>query len=258
MHVLDNRGEVWKTFIVLIPTLGAALIAVSRIMDARHHPFDVISGSLLGILVAWAAYRQYFPPVTETWRKGRAYPIRTWGSGPKRPGFEEPDDQSAKPMRGGALVVDTQRSDMELPRADQRGNVFRQQVSRSRSLRQGDFGVHFGGSSTSSLNLENRRPSRALSSAPLPPRPVHSDSYWSSSSEHEPREDGFELQPRPLYLASANASQRDQGLPKQSAKSEGFNKDTLYHPSAEAQTEHGRDPVHLSPDVVRSPAHDAG
>ena len=75
MHVLDSKGEVWKTFIIMVPTLGAALIAGSRIMDARHHPFDVIFGSLLGILVAWGSYRQYFPPVTETWRKGRAYPI---------------------------------------------------------------------------------------------------------------------------------------------------------------------------------------
>lgn len=85
LHVLDSRGEVWKAFIVLVPTLGAALIAVSRIMDARHHPFDVISGSLIGILVAWAAYRQYFPPVTEPWHKGRAYPIRSWGIEPKMP-----------------------------------------------------------------------------------------------------------------------------------------------------------------------------
>ena len=68
----------------MVPSLGASLIAVSRIMDARHHPFDVISGSFLGILVAWAAYRQYFPPITEPWHKGRAYPIRSWGTEPKK------------------------------------------------------------------------------------------------------------------------------------------------------------------------------
>ncbi|KAG9667691.1 hypothetical protein KCU95_g4913, partial [Aureobasidium melanogenum] len=79
LHIWDSRGEVWKIFVVIIPSLGATLIAASRIMDARHHPFDVIVGSLLGIACAWLSYRQYFPPVTETWRKGRAYPIRTWG-----------------------------------------------------------------------------------------------------------------------------------------------------------------------------------
>lgn len=82
---MDNRGEVWKTVLVLIPCLIATLIAVSRIMDARHHPFDVISGSLLGVFMAWASYRQYFPPITEPWKKGRAYPIRTWGTEPRPP-----------------------------------------------------------------------------------------------------------------------------------------------------------------------------
>lgn len=58
---------------------------MSRIMDARHHPFDVLFGSLLGILCAWGAYRQYFPPVSHVWEKGRAYPIRSWGMPIKRP-----------------------------------------------------------------------------------------------------------------------------------------------------------------------------
>jgi diacylglycerol diphosphate phosphatase/phosphatidate phosphatase len=75
LHLLDSRGEVWKSFIVLVPSLGAALIAGSRIMDARHHPFDVITGSLLGIFCAWTAYRQYFPTLSDYRAKGRAYPI---------------------------------------------------------------------------------------------------------------------------------------------------------------------------------------
>jgi len=79
LHIWDSRGEVWKVFVVVIPSIGAGLIAASRIMDARHHPFDVITGSLLGIACAYAAYRQYFPSVSDTRRKGRAYPMRSWG-----------------------------------------------------------------------------------------------------------------------------------------------------------------------------------
>ncbi|RPB27678.1 acid phosphatase/Vanadium-dependent haloperoxidase [Terfezia boudieri ATCC MYA-4762] len=79
LHISDNRGEVWKTVIVLIPLLVAAIVAISRIMDARHHSFDVLSSSILGIFVAWVAYRQYFPSLIEPWKKGRAYPIRSWG-----------------------------------------------------------------------------------------------------------------------------------------------------------------------------------
>lgn len=62
------------------------MIAGSRIIDARHHPFDVMFGSALGILCGWGSYRQYFPPVSHTWEKGRAYPIRTWGVPLRQPG----------------------------------------------------------------------------------------------------------------------------------------------------------------------------
>ncbi|CUS09619.1 unnamed protein product [Tuber aestivum] len=80
LHVFDTRGEVWKTMLVLIPLLAASLVAVSRIMDARHHPFDVITGGIMGFFVAYVSYRQYFPPLSETWKKGRAYPMRSWGT----------------------------------------------------------------------------------------------------------------------------------------------------------------------------------
>lgn len=107
LHIMDKRGEVWKMIIVIIPCMAASMIAISRIMDARHHPFDVISGSLLGILTAWIAYRQYFPPLSEPWKKGRAYPIRTWGREPIAPptsvysrrSSHDEDDDDATPLR---------------------------------------------------------------------------------------------------------------------------------------------------------------
>lgn len=95
MHIMDNKGEVWKMFLVMFPCLGATLIAVSRIMDARHHPFDVITGSLLGILCASISYRQYFPSLSEPWKKGRAHPIRSWGTEPAYPGAYGPTDSTA-------------------------------------------------------------------------------------------------------------------------------------------------------------------
>ncbi|KAF9883391.1 hypothetical protein FE257_003514 [Aspergillus nanangensis] len=90
LHIMDNRGEVWKTFIIMTPCVAATLIAVTRIMDARHHPFDVITGSLLGVLCAYMAYRQYFPSISEPWKKGRAYPIRSWGTDPIAPAHAVP------------------------------------------------------------------------------------------------------------------------------------------------------------------------
>jgi hypothetical protein len=98
---MDNRGESWKTLLIMVPILAATLVAVSRIMDARHHPFDVITGSLLGVVCAIVSYRQYFPPLSEAWRKGRAYPIRTWGSAPAHPvhGKQDSESESLTPLR---------------------------------------------------------------------------------------------------------------------------------------------------------------
>jgi hypothetical protein len=43
-------------------------------MDNRHHPFDVIFGAALGLLLAWMAYRQYFPALYRA-EGGRPYSI---------------------------------------------------------------------------------------------------------------------------------------------------------------------------------------
>jgi diacylglycerol diphosphate phosphatase/phosphatidate phosphatase len=139
LHVLDQRGEVWRTLVVLIPTLVASCIAISRIMDARHHPFDVLFGSAMGILVAWGSYRQYFPPVSNSWLKGRAYPIRTWGREMKAP--NEPESIAMEPLRQPANLPIEQ----ELQHAS-RGNVFRDQVSRSQRQRGGPANLDPGNS----------------------------------------------------------------------------------------------------------------
>lgn len=93
----------WKTVIVLVPLLGASMVAVSRIMDARHHPFDVISSSILGMFVAWVSYRQYFPSLGETGKKGRAYEMRSWGSEALPPTPEEPTANLIRDEEEGKL-----------------------------------------------------------------------------------------------------------------------------------------------------------
>src|SRR5438046_5809393 len=123
----------------MVPTLAAALIADSRIMDARHHPFDVLSGSLLGIVMAWILYRQYFPPVSEPWHKGRAYPIRSWGKTPLPP--------SEQHMTSDYSVAPIQATDEEQAKegyatgngssnhGGEGSNVFRNQIRQSQRRR---------------------------------------------------------------------------------------------------------------------------
>ncbi|KAI9817347.1 MAG: hypothetical protein M1832_004653 [Thelocarpon impressellum] len=161
LHVLDKRGEVWKTFLVLLPTLGAALIADSRIMDARHHPFDVLSGSLLGIVSAWVAYRQYFPPITEPWKKGRAYPIRSWGTTPDGPDGKEP-------LRAGATTSAAADEERAYGAGSTDPSAFRKRG-------------HGGSRSTTPPQTSSGR-SRTLR-----------DGYWSD----EERQGAVEMQPRP-------------------------------------------------------------
>jgi hypothetical protein len=61
MHVLNKRGYTIKSWILLIPIATASLISISRTMDYRHHATDVIAGGIIGLLIAWYAYRQYYP-----------------------------------------------------------------------------------------------------------------------------------------------------------------------------------------------------
>ncbi|KAA1469530.1 PAP2-domain-containing protein, partial [Dentipellis sp. KUC8613] len=63
MHLFDKRGHAPKAWIALTPLSGAALVAISRTMDYRHHWHDVLVGSILGLVTAYFAYRQYYPPL---------------------------------------------------------------------------------------------------------------------------------------------------------------------------------------------------
>ncbi|ORX97041.1 acid phosphatase/Vanadium-dependent haloperoxidase [Basidiobolus meristosporus CBS 931.73] len=61
LHLFDERGHTYKSFVSIGPMVGAALIGVSRICDYRHHWQDVTVGALIGICCAYFSYRQYYP-----------------------------------------------------------------------------------------------------------------------------------------------------------------------------------------------------
>lgn len=47
-----------------MPFSAAALIAISRSMDYRHHWHDILVGSILGTVLAFFSYRQYYPSLS--------------------------------------------------------------------------------------------------------------------------------------------------------------------------------------------------
>jgi len=63
LHLWDQVGSGIKAWVTVVPMNGAALVAISRTMDYRHHATDVLSGSILGIVIAYFSYRQYYPPL---------------------------------------------------------------------------------------------------------------------------------------------------------------------------------------------------
>ncbi|KAF2747481.1 lipid phosphate phosphatase-like protein 1 [Sporormia fimetaria CBS 119925] len=199
LHILDAKGEVWKTFIVMCPTLGAALVAGSRIMDARHHPFDVLFGSAMGMAVAYVSYRQYFPPLSETWRKGRAYPIRSWGRQPEPPQnptiVVDDDTEPLRPVRrptdveAAAATGFSSQTAVGTGSGDSSGNVFRQQISQSQRRRQEDgepYGVQHSDTMNSSLSTKvNRYQNQMPGPSPYSTYPRRQDTYDYSSSEED-------------------------------------------------------------------------
>ncbi|CAB4484332.1 uncharacterized protein OCT59_017881 [Rhizophagus irregularis] len=61
LHVFDQKGYTYKGFVVAAPLVVAILIAISRTEDYRHHWHDVFAGSLVGFLLSYFAYHQYYP-----------------------------------------------------------------------------------------------------------------------------------------------------------------------------------------------------
>lgn len=166
---------------------------------------------MLGILVSWASYRQYFPPVTETWRKGRAYPIRAWGRGPAPPPNNNPTitiDEDVEPLRPMGHPSNVERGEASGFSAStavagdvDQGNVFRQQISDSQRRRQNPYAVDRSDTlassnyrsdtmgSTMSTKASNYRNSMPSSNPFAGQRRM--DTYDYSSSEDD---DNYELQ----------------------------------------------------------------
>ena len=94
----------------LIPLCAATYIATTRFSDFRHHPFDILFGAVLGIVVSWASFRMYQLPVRRgdgwAWRSrsaSKAFGVSIGASGyvEDRPQSKKSDDIES----GGAHVA---------------------------------------------------------------------------------------------------------------------------------------------------------
>jgi PAP2 superfamily len=113
----DERGHTSKAWIALTPLIGAALIAISRTMDNRHHWQDVTTGSILGLILAFFAYRQYYPPLSSP-ISHRPYKPRTLHD----KGQHAPGNVMATDLEGGLHVQSRNASAMN-SEEDLRGHI---------------------------------------------------------------------------------------------------------------------------------------
>ncbi|CAE6452588.1 unnamed protein product [Rhizoctonia solani] len=65
LHMFDEQGYTAKVWVTLMPFLVALLVAISRTVDNRHHWQDVTVGGIVGMNIAYFAYRQYYPSLAD-------------------------------------------------------------------------------------------------------------------------------------------------------------------------------------------------
>ncbi|CAE6448649.1 unnamed protein product [Rhizoctonia solani] len=65
LHMFDEQGYTAKVWAALAPLLIALLVAISRTVDNRHHWEDVTVGAIVGMNLAYFAYRQYYPSLAD-------------------------------------------------------------------------------------------------------------------------------------------------------------------------------------------------
>ncbi|KAJ2889975.1 hypothetical protein GGI21_002176 [Coemansia aciculifera] len=101
LHIFDRQGHSYKSFIVFLPLLVAAIVGASRVADYWHHPTDVFCGALIGFFTATFSYHQYYPVVvsphcSEPFDPRKApspiLPIYTPAPHPSLPGQSQQDD----------------------------------------------------------------------------------------------------------------------------------------------------------------------
>ena len=97
----------------LVPLVGAAEIAMSRMADYRHDVYDVTVGSLLGMSMAYFSYRRYFPGLRHS-RCDEPYPSRAQIADANGTGKFKDDEESHVRSAGGFSLADSAEDDEEL------------------------------------------------------------------------------------------------------------------------------------------------
>lgn len=113
MHVFRPRTDLPRELLALAPLVGAALIGISRCEDYRHDVYDVMTGSILGMSLAYFSYRRYYPslesPLCDTPFPSRAETAPKMGNGRVR------DEEEFTPHSDGFSASDLEDRGERVP-----------------------------------------------------------------------------------------------------------------------------------------------
>lgn len=107
---------VYTLVLVLVPIGGAIYITSTRFTDFRHHGFDLIFGSLIGIVCAWFSFRWYHLPIRQGagWAWGPRSFQRSWGISVGMGSYVGPEGwkggvEGPGPANGHGGITDSER-----------------------------------------------------------------------------------------------------------------------------------------------------
>jgi hypothetical protein len=88
----------------LVPICAAIYITSTRYFQFFHHGFDMLFGTLIGVLSAWFAFRWYHLPISQGagWSWGARTRDRAWAIGVGVPGYVGTEGWASKPKGGTA------------------------------------------------------------------------------------------------------------------------------------------------------------
>ena len=94
---LRKQAAAPPTFLLILPLFCIsvpAYVASTRFSDFRHHGFDIIFGSLMGIVISYISFRMYHLPIRRGagWSWGPRSESRAWGIGVGTQGYTGGDE----------------------------------------------------------------------------------------------------------------------------------------------------------------------
>ena len=110
MHVFRPRTDLARVLLALAPLVGATLIAISRLEDYRHDVYDVTTGSILGMLLAYFSYRRYYPTLNSPHCDR---PFQSRAEWTLKKGFGKLKDEEARTGSADSFNVDDMEDDAD-------------------------------------------------------------------------------------------------------------------------------------------------